>query len=245
MSQHLALAAAATVLLALVHALVPALRAHLGESGQSVVAAIGGGVAAAYVFVHLLPELARGNRALNEALGDSSELGGVGEIGLFAVALAGFLALYGLDHLAIRADGEAGAFAVHLGVYTLYNAVITYSLPTQFRADVPVTVLFVVAMAVHFLVADRSLARHHGRRFATVGRPVLAGGLVVGFLLAWVLAPTRAMVVSVLLAVLGGFILYVVFSDELPDEDRVRFPTFALSAGGYAGLLLVVTALQH
>lgn len=240
----MALAGGATVLLALVHALVPRLRARLQGRAESAAAAVGGGVASAFVFIHLLPELARGNEELGEVLGDGSEISAVAELGLFVVAFAGFLVLYGLDHLAARADGEGGVFGVHLLVYALYNGVITYSLPTQFRAGVPVAVLFVVAMAVHFLIADRSLAEHHGHRFATVGRPVLAGGLVVGFLLAWLFAPTRTIVVSVLLAVLGGFVLYNVFSDELPDEGRVRFPIFAASAGAYAGLLLAVATLE-
>lgn len=244
MPQHMLLAAGATAVLALVHALVPLLRARLDGSAETAFAAVGGGVAAAYVFIHLLPELARGNEALGEVLGDTSEVSAVAEVALFVVALAGFLVLYGLDHVAAKGGSEGGVFAVHLAVYALYNGVITYSLPTQFEADVPVAVLFVVAMAVHFLIADRGLAREHGRRFARLGRPVLAAGLIAGYLLAWLFAPTRTIVVSVMLAVLGGFVLYNVFSDELPNERRVRFPIFATSATVYAGLLLAVVALE-
>lgn len=244
MSQHLALAAGATAVLAFVHALVPRLRARLDDSGDSALAAIGGGVASAYVFIHLLPELARGNTELGEVLGDTSRVSAIGEVALFVVAFAGFLLLYGLDHVAARDDSEGGVFAVHLAVYAAYNGLITYSLPTQFEADPPVAVLFVVAMAVHFVLADRGLARNHGRRFAVVGRPVIVAGLVVGWFLAWLFAPTRTIVVSVMLAALGGFVLYNVFSDELPNERRVRFPIFASSAAVYAVLLLAVVALE-
>lgn len=244
MSQHMALAGGATVFLALVHVLVPRLRARVHGSGESALAAIGGGVSAAYVFIHLLPELARGNDVVGEALGDTSQISAVGEVALFAVAFAGFLVLYGLDHVAARGGSEGGVFSVHLAVFAVYNGVITYSLPTQFDADVPVAVLFVVAMAVHFVIADRSLARNRGHRFSRVGRPVLAGGLVGGYVLAWLFAPTRTIVVSVMLAVLGGFVLYNVLSDELPDERGVRFPIFAASATVYAGLLLSVVALE-
>lgn len=244
MSQHMALAGGATVLLALVHAYVPRLRARLDGSAESAFAAIGGGVASAYVFIHLLPELARGNDELGEVFGDTSEVSAVAEVALFVVAFAGFLVLYGLDHVAARNGSDGGVFAVHLAVYAIYNGVITYSLPTQFDVDVPVTVLFVVAMAVHFVIADRGLAGKHRSRFATVGRPVLVGGLVAGYLLAWLFAPTQAIVVSVMLALLGGFVLYNVFSDELPDERRVRFPIFATSATVYAVLLLAVVALE-
>ena len=42
----------------------------------------------------------------------------------------------------------------------------------------------------------------------------------------------------------AGFVLYNVFSDELPSEDGVRFPVFAAAAGLYAVLLLVVVAFE-
>lgn len=47
-----------------------------------------------------------------------------------------------------------------------------------------------------------------------------------------------------MLAAIGGFLLYNVFSDELPSERRVRFPAFALAAGCYAGILVAVTAVE-
>ena len=238
-------AAAATAFLATVHAVVPMLRRRLGGVGEGIAASIGGGVAAAYVFLHLLPELARGNDEIAEALGDSVESSAVTELLLFVVALAGFVLLYGLDHAAARAGHEEGAlFAVHLGVFALYNALITYTLPSWFGSGAAVATLFTVAMALHFMLSDRSLAEHYGSLFSRIGRPVLVAALVLGFLLAWLFAPTRTLVVSVLLAVLAGFVLFNVFSDELPSERHVRFPVFAAAVAGYAGLLIAVTAIE-
>ena len=237
-------AGAATAALALVHVVVPYVRRRTERIGEAAVAAVGGGGAPAYVFVHLLPELARGNEDVAEVLGDTSQVSAVAEVGLFVVALAGFLVLYGLDHVAERTERSSPVFAVHLGVFALYNALITYALPTRFQAGVGVAVLFVIAMALHFVLSDRALAEHYGDRFRRVGRPVLVGSLVGGFLLAWAFAPTRAWVVSLLLAALAGFVLYNVFSDELPNAHRVRYPTFAASAAVYAVLLMAVVAAE-
>lgn len=235
-------AAAATAFLALMHVVLPVLRHRIGSLAEGMVASIGGGIASAYVFVHLLPELARGNEEIADVLGERPEVTALGEVLLFLVAFAGFLLLYGLDHWAERSEGESGAFAVHLGVFTAYNAVITYALPTRFRTGAAFAVLFVVAMAVHFLLTDRTLAEHYGARFTRIGRPVLVAALVLGYLLAWASAPTSTATINVMLALLGGFILYNVFSDELPGERRLRFPVFAGSAGAYAAVLVLVTA---
>jgi hypothetical protein len=234
----------ATLVLALVHVLVPPMRRRIGHVAEGVTASIGGGVAAAYVFLHLLPELARGNREVAEVLGDPVEATPAGELLLFVVALAGFLLLYGLDHVAAQRSSTGGVFGVHLGAYAAYNVLITYALPTRFDGDVALAVLFVVAMALHFVLSDRALSEHYTDRFARVGRPVLVAALVVGYLLAWLLAPTRTTVVSTMMALLAGFILYNVFRDELPGEKRLRFPAFAASAGAYAILLLVVAAAE-
>jgi hypothetical protein len=133
--------------------------------------------------------------------------------------------------------------AVHLGAYALYNAVITYALPTRFRTGAGPAVLFVVAMGVHFLLSDRALAEHYQERFRRVGRPVLVASLFAGYGLALLFAPTSAVVVSAMLALLGGFILYNVFNDELPGEGRLRYPVFLVSAGTYAAVLVAITAV--
>jgi hypothetical protein len=235
-------AAVATAVLAVVHAAIPALRHRLRGAPEGLAASVGGGVAAAYVFVHLLPEVARGSVEVAEVLGESTRVTELEEVLLFLVAFGGFLCLYGLDHLAERTRADSGVFAVHLGAYAAYNAVITYSLPTQFRTGTGTALLFVTAMAVHFLLSDRALAERYTDRFRRTGRPVLVAALVIGYLLAWAFAPTSAVVVSVILALLSGFVLYNVFHDELPGDARLRYPAFLASAGCYAAVLVAMTA---
>jgi len=67
-----------------------------------------GGIAVAYVFLHLMPDLAAGNEALGEALDDVVELTPLLEAAIFLVALSGFTLFYGLNRLATR-HGERSA----------------------------------------------------------------------------------------------------------------------------------------
>lgn len=240
---------AATAVLVACHLAVPAFRRKVSPAREALVASIGGGVAVAYVFLHLLPEVARGNRAVAEVLGERVSTSAVSEVALFAVALAGFVLLYGLDHLATRRSEagteSAGVFAVHLGAFSLYNAMITYTLPIRFEdGRIGFAVLFVVAMALHFLLSDRALAEHHGDLFARVGRPVLAAALVVGIVASWLAAPTRTVVVSVVAAALAGFVLFNVVRDEIPGEQRVRFPAFLGAITTYGALMLALAGFH-
>jgi hypothetical protein len=115
-----AAALVAALVLALVHVATPALR-FLGGTPRSLWLSLAGGVSVAYVFVHLLPELAEGQREVSRALGPHGAVGGVaGLVGLgfaerhvYLIALAGLAAFYGLDKLAKRdrgqrAEGEGG-----------------------------------------------------------------------------------------------------------------------------------------
>lgn len=65
-------------------------------------ASFAGGIAVSYVFLHLLPELAEGNRELRELFGEETAPSALTELGIFLVALVGFCLFYGLERLAER-----------------------------------------------------------------------------------------------------------------------------------------------
>ncbi|RBY91949.1 hypothetical protein DQ237_19250 [Blastococcus sp. TF02-8] len=226
-----------------------------------------GGLAVAYVFLHLLPEIAEGNEAIGEALADVVEPTPLVDLGIFVVALAGFAAFYGLQRLADRtvpARARAGAtvgsqhpagaareaplepagvYWLHLGSFMIYNGLITYTMALRLRTGIAFAVLFTVAMGLHFVLTDRSLEEHYPRRFPGSGRMALAGALLVGWLLDALLAPTSTLVVALLTALLGGSILLNVFKEELPSTGRSSYPWFMVGLVLYAGLLALVTAV--
>jgi hypothetical protein len=239
-------ALASTAVLMALHLLAPRIR-RLPLVPEHRTASFAGGIAVSYVFLHLLPELAEGNTRLRELFDEETAPTPVVELGIFLVALTGFLLFYGLERAAQRArdrtDSSGAVFWVHLGSYALYNAVITYTVPSTYRTGVWFAVLFTVAMALHFVLSDRGLEEHYGSRFdRRRPRLVLAGALLAGWLLAALAAPTRAVTVAVLTAFLAGGVLLNVFKEEVPEHRRSSFAWFLTGAGLYAALLAGITA---
>ncbi len=89
------------VALAALHLAAPRIRT-LPFVPERATSSFAGGLAVAYVFLHLLPEVAEGNEAVGEALSDVLHPTPLIELAIFFVALAGFTIFYGLERLARR-----------------------------------------------------------------------------------------------------------------------------------------------
>lgn len=236
------------LVLAALHLAAPHIR-RLPLVPEHATASFAGGLAVSYVFLHLLPELAEGNRELREVLGEAGERSPLLGLEIFLVALVGFLVFYGLERLAERTRGSdddtRDVFRLHLGSFMVYNAIIAYTLPLDWRTSIPFAVLFTVAMGLHFVLIDRGLEEHYADRFDRwPPRLLLAGALLVGWALAALLAPTSALVVSLLTAFLAGSILLNVFKEEIPSSRRSHFGWFVVGVAFYALLLGMVTAAE-
>lgn len=240
-------ALAATLALAALHLAAPRLRAAR-RVAPTAVSSFAGGTAVAYVFLHLLPELGRGNDKVGEALKDVMQPTPGTELVIFAVALFGFALFFGAERLGAlygeHSQSSSAAFAAHIAAFTIYNGIITYTLPLRFKTGTAFAVLFTVAIGLHFVVTDRGLSRHWPERFAHWGRPVLVGALGAGWVLAALFAPTNTLVVSVLVAFVAGGILLNVFKEELPSTDESDFSWFSAGLVLYAALLAVVTVTK-
>ena len=215
---------------------------------ESATGSFAGGLAVAYVFLHLLPEIAEGNEAIGEALSDVLHPTPLLDLGIFAVALTGFTAFYGLERLAQQhrqREPSAGVYQLHLGAFSLYNALITYTMALRLRTGLVFALLFTVAMGLHFVLTDRGLEEHYPRRFARRGRFVLAGALLGGWALSALSAPSSTLLVALLTALLGGAVLLNVFKEEIPSGRRSSFPWFLAGLVLYAALLALVTAASE
>ncbi|WP_408957080.1 hypothetical protein [Natrinema sp. 74] len=229
---------------AIVLALVHLFAGRLGISGRlprSRWLSIAGGVSVAYVFVHLLPEIHEAAATIDRH-GLSVPL--VEQYG-YLLALVGFITFYGLEHLARRSttgtdrDGDtvaAGVFWLHLGAFAVYNAIIGSLLWDRELGNLA---LFVVAMALHFVVTDDGLREHHGRVYHRRGRWLLSAAVLVGFGAGYALEGTE-LLVAVFLPFLAGGVILNVIKEELPSDRESRFWAFALGGSGYAALLLAV-----
>lgn len=268
------IAAAATLVLVGLHLAAPRIR-RLPLVPEAATGSFAGGLAVAYVFLHLLPDVAEGNQAIGEALGRVVRPSPLVDLGIFFVALLGFVAFFGLQRLADRVGAhrrlgvdlprEEGApsrlepegrpagrgaatpavYRLHLASFMVYNALITYTMPLRVRTGLAFAVLFTVAMGLHFVLTDRELAERYPASFGRGGRLLLAGALVVGWLVAALRAPTSPLLVALLTALLAGSILLNVFKEEIPSGGNSSFPWFLTGLTVYAALLAAITALSE
>lgn len=210
---------------------------------------LAGGVSVAYVFVHLLPELAEHQDNVEQGLGREQGLLAVIETHVYLVALFGLAVFYGLDRLAQqsaltshRAGGEKrpsiAVFWIHLGSFAVYNLLLGYLLVHREESDPRGLVVYAVALGLHFVVNDQGLREHHGKVYDREGRWLLAVAPLAGWLvgLAVTVSP---LLLAALFAFLAGGVVLNVLKEELPQDRESRFWAFALGAGSYAALLLL------
>lgn len=235
------LALAAAVGLALVHVVAGKL-VFLGGIPRNRLLSAAGGISVAYVFLHLLPELARGQVHIRASAGIVL---GIAERHTYLIALAGLATFYGLDRLALRSRREnlgvdrtaPGVFWIHILSFAVYNALVGYLLVQGERSSARELALFAVAMAVHFVVNDFGLAEHHKARYLKVGRWIVAGAVLVGWGVGAATQVPEPAIAAVVAFWAGGIILNVL-KEELPDERQSRFGAMSLGMAGYAILLL-------
>lgn len=242
----LAEALAITVVLMISHYLSPLL-AKVPGLGQARLKSFAGGVAVAYVFLHMLPGLVEGNEAVGEVLRHTEVLTPLLDLGIFILALAGFCIYYGLELMAARAarrgpQATQAAYYLHLLMYGLYNFLITYTMPLRVQTGLFYAVVFTAAMALHFVFTDRNFNRHFHAHFSLGGRLILLGALGLGWVVTALTDPISVLLVSLLIAFLSGSVLYNVFGEELPQDRGSSYPWF-LAGLGLTSALLVMEAV--
>lgn len=205
------------------------------------VASFGAGVAVAYAFVQVMPELdaARGSLRTAAEAADALLYDGMG---VYFFALAGFLVFYGLENLHRSARGERGAgpqgaFRLHIAGFAAYVWLVSYQLvayPRETRASIT---LYAVAMLFHFIGVDRMLREQHGDRYDRVGRYVLASVSPLGWAAGLLVAVPAGM-----LALSVGFVSGAVIVNsaimELPSDTDGRFLPFLVGGLAYGLFLL-------
>jgi hypothetical protein len=194
-----------------------------------------GGVSIAYVFAHLLPELATTQEEVEERA--EGFLGFV-EDHVYLVALTGFVLFYAVE-LASRRPGGAAPFWLSMGSYALYNGVIGYLLVRREEGELADLLLFALAIGLHFVVNDFGLRERHEHAYASVGRWVLVAALGAGWAVGR-LAELDEAAVGLLIAFLAGGVILNAIKEELPSERQSRFGAFAAAAVAYAALLQAV-----
>lgn len=246
-SSEMLAALAAAVALGAVHVVAGRLRFLEGVPRKRLLSAAGG-VSVAYVFVHLLPEVAAAQEHIGEG---ATGIWGDIERHAYLLALLGLATFYGVERAALvsrrrrRSETtddvtDARTFVLSLTTFAVYNALIGHLVVERARdAGLRDMSLFAVALGLHFVVNDFGLRQHHKHQYDSVGRWVLAGAVLAGWLTG-ASAPISESALAVVLALLSGGVVLNVLKEELPAERDSRFPPFAAGAAAYAALLLAV-----
>jgi len=241
---HILVALAATVFLILFHYLSPWFANHLPGNGRSFVS-FAGGVAVAYVFLHMLPNLVEYNKPIGRYLLNNQWLTPFTELSIYIVALLGFLIYYGFDVLAERYRDEGNndglVYRLHLVMFGLYNFLITYTMSLRAISSITATALFTFAMALHFVLTDRKFCRFYTVRFDHGGRFFLMMALFVGWLWSVIFDPVNVLLAAFMVAFLAGSVLLNVFREELPTTGLTSYFWFSFGAILITSILLLQT----
>ena len=207
-----------------------------------------GGISVAYVFVHLLPELAEGQETLEET--GAGALLGYLEHHVYLIALLGLAVFYYVEKRSLdsrrerrESTGEdqtgSAAFRLSIASFAAYNVLIGYLLLHGEFEELEALALYTLALGVHFVVNDFGLREHHKEGYQHVGRYVISVAVLAGWLLGMVAEIPEA-AIAVIIAFIGGGVVLNVLKEELPGERRARFLPFAGGAAGYAALLQLI-----
>lgn len=239
---HLWIAFAATLFLIFFHFISPWLTNRLPQNGRAFIS-FSGGVAVAYVFLQMLPELVEYNKPIGEYLLKNHWLTSFTELLIYIVALFGFLIYYGFDLVAerYRAKGNDDnlVYILHLFMFCLYNFLITYTMSLRVVSSLTATLLFTIAMALHFILTDQKFCRFYPVKFGHLGRFLLITALLFGWICSVIFDPVNVLMIAFLVAFLAGSVLLNVFREELPAVNTASYFWFALGAAIVAIVLLL------
>ena len=195
---------------------------------------VSGGLAAAYVLLLLVPEFSTINAELDGQQLSSYEL-----------ALLGLLIFKGIQHFCLqRANASYAAmgewkfvgvktaekrsnFAINLGVFTGYAALIFLTLPFQFShlSGWIASTLYVITFALHLGFDALAVCEEDKQRFSRLAPRLVLPVLVITSLVA-AFGPAPESVFLTAFSLLGGIVIYNVFRVELRKPENTSFIWF-------------------
>ena len=192
-------------------------------------ASFSGGLAIAYVFLELFPELEEAEKVLGKSI--------------HVITLLGFIIFYGIQSLILQNSIRKKAieyriFYTEISFLFIYNSLIIYTIPDRLGKLNSGLLLYSLSMGLHLLVNNYALQKKHAPRFYKIACYILAFSLFLGFLMNIFVDPLLNEVISdMLTAILAGFVLFNVFVEELPHPKSSTFLWFLSGIAFYIILL--------
>lgn len=239
-TENLWVIATFTACLCQIHLFSSPIRHWMGRSGEAgeekylhlevITSSLGSGMAIAYIFLQLLPQLNHGHPVL-------------GSINPYLI-LAGFLAFYGMERLAtqlnpsclypqweLRKQSATAKilFSLELAFLCGYNALIVYTIPDLLTLNFTTAIVYLFAMMLHLLKSDHSLGAKYPKQFRVWGRYTLVLAAIMGAVLRYCFPPS-SLAADTFLAVLALCTVLTIFKDELPDRIGSSYRWFLAGA---------------
>jgi hypothetical protein len=208
---------------AMIHLFSGQIHKFLHKQEQKVTS-FSGGMAIAYVFMHLIDKLGKADKI-------------IGKTSFSLLCLMGFLLFYGLEYLSyqILKDNKYHnnlSFSVELAFTGIYNFLIIYAIPKQFQQYGYPAFLYILAMGLHLLSHDLIFAEEYSTAFHSWGRYVLVSAVACGFFVDAFNPQSNQYISDGLMAILAGSLLFNIFKEEVPSPKNSNFLWF------FGGVLL-------
>ncbi len=221
------------------------------DSPRSKFLSFAGGVAVAYVFLHLIPDLDHYQQKVGERLNHG--IGHYLEDHIYLIALLGLALFYGLERLVKNSKKKqqrsqsnseeiavsSSVFWVHMASFFLYNAVIGYLLIREEYETKWGMFFFFLALSIHFVANDHGLRKDHKQKYDKYGRVLLTVAIIIGWGIG-AITVLHELIVSILVALLAGGIILNVLKEELPDDQESSFIAFITGLAGFSILMMLV-----
>ncbi|AQQ52373.1 hypothetical protein [Planococcus lenghuensis] len=231
----------------LVHIFTRQLKFLNAHPRQVLMSLLSGG-SIAYVFLHLVPELAHYEEVILRAdlPGWLEQPGYIG----YLVALLGIGVFYGIDKLNVNSQKKneqeynltrpkKRVFTVHITAFALYNGLIGYLLPQLSGGNVAAYAVFFIVFSFHFIANNRVLHLTHEGLYTKAGRWILSVSVFIGWLLAQT-TQSDELVIAFLFSFLTGGLILNIMNDELPEQKKSSFPAFITGLVLISVLLMVI-----
>ena len=203
--------------------------------------ALSAGVAVAYVFMNVIPELEEHRPTVaGSAAGTLLDA----EKRIYLWTLAGFVTFVGLSRLPAHSSPNASRTAQvpfwgEMAGYSLYTLLIGYLLVHREDPSLLSLGLFVFAMGLHLFMVDIELVEQFAGFYQPWGRMLLVASILVGWMLGIADALPNSFT-SRLFAFVIGAVVVISAREELPAGQSCRFSWFAGGAFLYATLLMLI-----
>ena len=221
--------------------------AELPPKTQKALASLGGGFAIAYVFTHLMPELAIGGRELSTETYMSQYLPSpLIESCLFFTALLGIIMFFSLDVISSsNTSAKKTNFRLHILSFAIINYLYAYTLPSLVTTGLTYAFLFTLAIGAHIILTDRTLACSHPKLFHRRARWIFIASIGLGITHSYLFHPISDLTLAITTAFLGGGVLLSVFREEMPIASMTQLPWFLTGAFSMSFTLLIHMLLGH